>query len=179
MFEARLKFEVSAFDGAAEATGDEQHVTCLSLAAGEPALGRHRAGHGYGKHEDETARGLTTDDVDAVLLREIAHAAINLGEEMDLHAGRRDEGDHGVAWRAAHGGEVANDAGDGLPPDELWRGFEREVNVLHQRVGLEQGVLVFRAANDGAVVAGTGDDIAVEFHAAHELADELVFSDVG
>ena len=177
--EARFKFEMLAGDGAAEAAGDEQDVTRFALAAGKPALGRHGAGHGDGEHEHEAARGLATDDVDAVLLREGAHAAIDVGEKLDLHARWRDEGDHGVSRRSAHGGKVADDAGDGLATDEFRRGLEREVHVLHQRVGFEQGVLVFRAADDGAVVTGSGDDIAVQFHAAHELADELVFSDVG
>jgi hypothetical protein len=174
-----LEFEVLAFDGATETAGDEQHIARLALAAGEPALRRHRAAHGNGKHEHEAARGLAADDVDAVLLRDGAHAAIDLGEELDLHARRGHQGDHGMPWRAAHGREVAHHTGDGLATDELRRRFEREMHVLHQRVGFEQRVLVFRAADDGAVIASSGDDIAVELHAAHEAADELVFSDFG
>ena len=84
-----------------------------------------------------------------------------------------------MARRAAHGREIADDAGDGLAPDKLGRGFEREMHVLHQGVGFEQGVLVLRAAHHGAVIPCPGDDIAVELHSAHEFADEVVFSDVG
>ena len=124
-------------------------------------------------------RGLSSGHGDAVLLRELGHAAVEPFGVLNAARGVDEQGDKRVVGQPTHGGDVGERAGERLAPDEFGRSVSREVDSLNDNVRLEQQILVLIPAGDGTVIAGADDEALISGQASQQKAQRGIFTPVG
>lgn len=141
-------------EGAACGRGaDDADVGGEAAGPGEVAAGE--------RHAMETGKG--------------GEAAIEPGEPFAVRFGRKGERDEAPVGVAAHGGDVAESAGEGFPAAiGGGMGGKREVDAIDEHVGGDQELAAAGRGEDGAIVA----DQVIGGPAA-DGADEVEFTHCG
>src|SRR5688500_9888279 len=134
--QARGKGKVLAGDGAAELAGDGDEVAGFAAGAEDEVFAFDAA---FASDGDEgpggEAGGFAAGENAAVLGEAFADAAVEAIHPDDGAVGIDGDGDEEVVGFTAHGGEVAEDAGDGFPADFFGRGVGEEVHTFDDGVG--------------------------------------------
>ena len=160
--------------------GDVKRVAGFPAGAQDAARARDSAGEGdVDEKRAGAARGLAASETDAEPARGAAQTGVNRIEARDFFAARCGDGDEGVCGLAAHRGDVTERAAERLPADAARVLVGEKMDAFDDAVGLEQRPhFIPRTSDDGAVVAGTDEDIRAAREAADEAGDERVFAEL-
>ena len=178
---ARRESEVLPAQRSAEAPGDIERISGFSSAAPDAA----RAGDFAGERDIQKegagrSRSLAAHNGDTEMPRGPAQPAVKAFDPSHRSLARRSEGDERMPWRAPHGGDVADCPTERFPSDPAWIGVGQEMDILDYAIDLEQ-MPARRAgcADDGAIVAGTGEHIGASGQAAEEPGEQGIFAKLG
>lgn len=174
LVQAGFEFEVFAFGRAAEFAGDEDGVAGPGAGSEDGAAAGDPAPEGYGEEEAaRVARGFTAHHGDVVASSQPGQAGIDAVDAVRVGSLRQAECNQCGEGLTAHGGHVAEAAGQGLVTDFFGWCVRGEMDALDHGIGFEQPVVVpVPGTKHGAVVSWGDDDLGALRQVWEEAFDE-------
>jgi len=165
-----------------------QRAGDVEVIAGTGSGAQEGFASGNGADQDDVGEGdggfgqVTSGERDAGAFRESQQAVVKAGHPRDAAAagagegGRQAEGDEGGEGARAHGGQIAEPAGQCTVADRLGPvPVEAEVAAVNIEVGGDGDFFAGPGAQQGAIVADAEHDWAAGAGAAADLPQEFDF----
>lgn len=175
----RCEVEVLAFNRATQRACDEKQISGFAAGSGEQSAGLDPAGEGYGYRSLFGPGGFSTDNTYAEFFRGFPEAFVKFLPVRNLGVRRSENGDKGVERLAAHGSNIADRTAKSFPADAGGLVLRQVMDALHYTIGLQKKKITrARGLHHGAVVPGTGEDIAALREIDQDFLKETILGEI-